>query len=384
VIGTLGLIAVSVPDWLHLKYRIKIRKQTALLERVHALERDLDAFPGGDEKLPDRERLVRRLLAAETQLIRIREKLQPSDRADVYREPLGAEVHQVVAELGKRDFIVPESFIASVGGEIAFFVDPDNRGTLERCFARKPRFEKLIHQELERMKLPPDFLYIAMQESLLDSAAQSGNDARGLWQMVPETARNFDLQVPEDWKTCPPERDERTRPRPSTRAAAKYLRALYAEFGDAALSLTAYNAGEGKVRKTLRRIGDANRDRDFWYIYRMGMLSPETREYVPKIIAMILIDRNRLRYGFAPGTEKTAAGALSVAAAVSTAAAKADSAKVPPTKVEPSKLATTKSAPSKAAPAHAVPKKFASAKTALAKSDTAHQAAAKSLPEKAR
>lgn len=289
-----------MPDWLQFQYRAKLRKQAALLEQVHALEKDLDAFPAGEENLPERDRLVRRLLEAETHLLRIREKLKPPDRAELYREPLGAEVRQVVAELGKRDFIVPESFVASVRAEIATFVEPDNRGTLERCFARKPRFEKLIHQEMERMKLPPDFLYIAMQESLLDSAAQSGNDARGLWQMVPETARNMGLQVPEDWKTAPPELDERTRPKPATRAAAKYLRSLYTDFDDAALTLTAYNAGEGKVRKTLRRIGSPVPDRDYWYIYRMGMLSPETREYVPKIIAMILVDRNRARYGFTP------------------------------------------------------------------------------------
>ncbi|MEO7426171.1 MAG: lytic transglycosylase domain-containing protein [Fibrobacteria bacterium] len=306
VVGTLALIAVSVPDWLPFRYPAKLRKQTALLEQVRALEKDLDAFPGGEEKLPEKEDLVRRLLAAETQLLRLRKRLEPSDRTEVYREPLGAEVHQVVSELGKRDFIVPESFVASVRDEIAAFVEPDNRGTLERCFARKPRFEKLIHQELDRMKLPPDFLYIAMQESLLDSGAQSGNDARGLWQMVPETARNVGLRVPEDWKTAPPEQDERTRPKPATRAAAKYLRALYSDFGDAALCLTAYNAGEGKLRKTLRRIEDQDSHRDYWYIYRMGMMSPETREYVPKIIAMILIDRNRPRYGFTP--DKAAPG----------------------------------------------------------------------------
>jgi membrane-bound lytic murein transglycosylase D len=95
-----------------------------------------------------------------------------------------------------------------------------------------------------------------------------------------------------------PERDERTRPLASTRAAARYLHVLYSEFGDAALAMAAYNAGAGKMRKTLRRIEDPVNDRDFWYIYRMGMMSPETREYVPKIIAMILIDRNRERYGF--------------------------------------------------------------------------------------
>jgi membrane-bound lytic murein transglycosylase D len=73
--------------------------------------------------------------------------------------------------------------------------------------------------------------------------------------------------------------------------------------------MAAYNAGAGKMRKTLRRIDDPVNDRDFWYIYRMGYMSAETREYVPKIMAMILIDRNRTKYGF-PAERK--AGVLPV------------------------------------------------------------------------
>lgn len=297
--GAAAFIALAALGWQNFSYRAKLKKQGNLLGQIHALEQDLDGLSAaGDGKAGDRTRLVHELLSAEKQLFQIREKIKLTDRASTYRTPLGGEVHQVLEELGKKGFIVPESFIKSVEEEIDGFTKPGSRATLQRCFARKPRFERLIRRELARSKLPSDFLYIAMQESLFDSAAQSGNDARGLWQMVPETAREFDLAVPEDWKTQPPHLDERTRPLPATRAAAAYLHMLYSEFGDAALAMAAYNAGAGKMRKTLRRIEDPVNDRDFWYIYRMGMMSPETREYVPKIIAMILIDRNRERYGF--------------------------------------------------------------------------------------
>jgi transglycosylase-like protein with SLT domain len=298
-LGTAALIALSVWGWQKLGYGAKIRKQGDLLGRIHALETGLDAFSAdGEEQSPERAKVVRELLAAERQLFRLRDKLKPQDRAHAYRMPLGADVHQVMEELGKNRFIVPESFIKSVQGEIEYFTKPGNRATLERCFRRKPRFDSLIRKELARRNLPPDFLYIAMQESLFDPAAQSGNEARGLWQMVPETAKEHGLKVPDEWRTMRPEMDERTRPLASTRAAASYLRVLYSEFGDAALAMAAYNAGAGKMRKTLRRIEDPVNERDFWYIYRMGMMSPETREFVPKIIAMILIDRNRGKYGF--------------------------------------------------------------------------------------
>lgn len=298
-LGTAALIALSVSGWQKLDYWSKIRKQENLLGRIHALETGLDAFSAnGEEQSPERARVVRELLAAERQLFRIRETLKPADLIHTYRMPLGADVHQVLEELGKTRFIVPESFIKSVQGEIDYFTKPGNRATLERCFRRKPRFESLIRQELARKNLPPDFLYIAMQESLFDPAAQSGNDARGLWQMVPETAKEHGLKVPDEWKTVGPELDERTRPRASTRAAADYLQVLYSEFGDAALAMAAYNAGAGKMRKILRRVEDPVNERDYWYVYRMGMMPPETREFVPKIIAMILIDRNRGKYGF--------------------------------------------------------------------------------------
>ena len=300
VLGVLAVAGLSVLGWQNYSYRVKIKQQGNLLTQIHDLETGLDAFSAnGEEQSPERAKVVHQLLAAERQLFQLRDKLKLPDRAATYRHPLGQDVHRVLEELGKKGFIVPESFIKTVESQIDYFTKPGNRATLERCFARKGRFMGLIREELEKKNLPRDFLYIAMQESLLDSAAQSGNDARGLWQMVPETAREFDLQVPEDWKTADPALDERTRPRAATRAAAKYLHTLYSEFGDAALAMAAYNAGAGKMRKTLRRIEDPINDRDFWYIYRMGMMSPETREYVPKIIAMILIDRDRSKYGFA-------------------------------------------------------------------------------------
>jgi len=326
--GGIAMVGISVLGWQNFSYRQKIRRQGDLLSQIHELEKGLDAPAAAGEDSPERARAVHQLLSAEKQLFQLREKLNLPDRASTYHDPLGAEVHQVLEELGKKAFIVPESFIKTVQGQIDYFIAPGNRATLARCFARKPRYEALIRQELKKRNLPYDFLYIAMQESLLDSAAQSDNDARGLWQLVPETAREFDLKVPEDWKAAPAALDERTRPRVATRAAADYLHSLYSDFGDAPLAMAAYNAGATKMRKTLRRIEDPVNDRDFWYIYRMGYMSPETREYVPKIIAMILIDRNREKYGFPPEAKKAEAKAPEV----KMPEAKAPNAKIPDAK----------------------------------------------------
>jgi hypothetical protein len=299
VLGFLFMLAVSILGYQNWSYRFKIKEQSTLLSQIHALENGLEEMEGSEEEnSAAKTKVIKQLLAAEHQLFQIREKLRIPDRAPTYRLPLGTDVHQVLEELGKKGFIVPESFIRSVQDQLDFFTIPANRSTLIRCFSRKASYETLIRQELARMKLPEDFLYIAMQESLLDSLATSGNDARGLWQMVPETARAYKLQVPEAWKTLPAIEDERTRPRPSTRAAAKYLHLLYSEFGDAALTMAAYNAGGNRMRRVLAKIEDPINDRDFWYLYRMGLMKKETNQYVPKIIAMILIDRNRAKYGY--------------------------------------------------------------------------------------
>lgn len=300
-LGALAFAIVTVPAYRHFAYQATIREQGELLGRISRLEENLDSLAdSGDGKSAEKVGIVHRLLSDERALFRVRGSLEPSDRVSTYKDSLGEEVHRVLDELGKKGFMVPEGFIESVRGQIGYFTEPGNRATLIRCFARKPRYEAIIRRELERLKLPADFLYIAMQESMFDTAALSSNGARGLWQLVPETAREHDLSVPEDWKDLPPGEDDRTRPRASSRAAAEYLRLLYNEFGDPALAMAAYNAGAGKMRKNLRRIEDPVNDPDFWYLYRMGMMSAETRQFVPKIIAMILIDRNRDRYGFKP------------------------------------------------------------------------------------
>jgi hypothetical protein len=299
LVGVMFLMAVSILGFQNLSYRAKIKKQGDLVSQIHELEFGLNAVTGSEvEVTAEKSKLVHKLLAAEHQLLHIREKLRIPDRAPTYSLTLGKDVHQVLEELGKKDFIIPETFIKSVQEQINYFCMPANRSTLITGFARKPIYESLIRQELARMKIPGAFFYIAMQESLLDSVAQSGKDARGLWQLVPETAREFNLHVPEDWKTLPESEDERTRPQLSTRAAVKYLHLLYSEFGDAALAMAAYNAGGGRMRRVLQKIEDPVKDRDFWYLYRMGWMKTETNEYVPKIIAMILIDRNRAKYGF--------------------------------------------------------------------------------------
>jgi hypothetical protein len=121
--------------------------------------------------------------------------------------------------------------------------------------------------------VPPELLRVAAVESNYDPLALSPRGARGIWQLMPETAARLGLRV--DSQT-----DERTHPERSTRAAAQYLRKLYLQFGDWWLALAAYNAGEAAVATAIRRAGTT----DFWQLAGRGILPEETRRYVPAVL----------------------------------------------------------------------------------------------------
>jgi len=122
--------------------------------------------------------------------------------------------------------------------------------------------------------LPPSLMGVAAVESGFNPQALSPKGARGLWQLMPATARRYGLRVG-------PYRDERTHPLKSTYAAARYMRDLFAQFRDWPLALAAYNAGEDRVARALDRTGA----RDFWTLRRRAALPEETLRYVPAVLA---------------------------------------------------------------------------------------------------
>ncbi|HKC85565.1 MAG TPA: transglycosylase SLT domain-containing protein [Blastocatellia bacterium] len=143
------------------------------------------------------------------------------------------------------------------------------------ALARYREYREPLGRILIEEKVPVELLAVALVESGFNPLALSPKGARGVWQFMPETAERYGLSVSAT-------DDHRTHPEHSTRAAARYLRDLYRQFGDWKLALAAYNWGENRVRRIIERTGV----RDFDQLARRGLLPLETRKYVPAVLAV--------------------------------------------------------------------------------------------------
>ena len=190
------------------------------------------------------------------------------------------------AEIKSTHSDLPLMMTDQVAGYISYFSNR-GRGTFERAFARSGRYHDMMVSILKEEGVPQDLIYLAQAESGFHPLAVSRVGARGIWQFMGARARGYGLQH-NMWV------DERQDPEKSTRAAARHLRDLYAQFGDWYLAMAAYNSGPGTVQAAVKRTGYA----DFWELYRRNVLPKETRNYVPIILAVTIMTKNLSQYGF--------------------------------------------------------------------------------------
>jgi soluble lytic murein transglycosylase-like protein len=161
-----------------------------------------------------------------------------------------------------------------VAAYVNFYSRGKGRRTLEVGYARLNYYRPMMARIFREEGLPEWLLAAAFVESTYNPIAGSNKQAVGIWQFIPGTGDRYGLR-----RTAYV--DERKHPEKSTRAAARYLRDLYALFGDWKLALAAYNWGETRVARLIRRTGI----RDFWALAAKGYFPAETANYVPAILA---------------------------------------------------------------------------------------------------
>jgi len=157
---------------------------------------------------------------------------------------------------------------------------------IERMMVRANKYLYFVYQEVKKRNMPMEIALLPMIESAYNPLAKSKAKAVGMWQFIPSTGRLYGLH--QDWW-----RDERKNVIESTDSALDYLERLHDEFGTWELALAAYNAGEGRVGRTQKKNKRNKRPTDFYSLN----LPMETRNYVPKLLAIRNIMQNPAKYG---------------------------------------------------------------------------------------
>lgn len=189
----------------------------------------------------------------------------------------------VVEDIKKSPFL-KEVRTAKVEKWIKYYSTRYKQG-FERQLARAEKYRPLVERTFEQYGLPKELFYVGIIESGFNLSARSHAAAVGPWQFVKGTARRYGLKITRSI-------DERKNIYKSTEAAALYFQDLYNIFGSWELALSAYNAGEYGIIRRLRK----SNTREYYELSRRKIIPRETRNYVPKVLAVKHVIENHRKY----------------------------------------------------------------------------------------
>jgi membrane-bound lytic murein transglycosylase D len=247
----------------------------------------------GTQDSAETDQLITRLNQYEGEARALQSNLLYRAASFEHEETVMQEIRALMREFGAETYSIPQEFRDEVYRFIRHYEGPD-KPHMERALGEARKDIDQMRRIFEEDNLPPDLAYIPLVESALSSHSTSPAGAVGLWQFTPATAKGLGLKVGGGV-------DERLNAAKSTHAASKYIRDLILDFGSGSsvmLALAAYNLGPSRVKMAVRKVDDPIKQRNFWYLYRVRAVPPETREYVPKVIAVMIIGRHPQRFGF--------------------------------------------------------------------------------------
>ena len=183
-------------------------------------------------------------------------------------------------------FDLPVTYNASVKTWITYFQGPGKKW-FKRWLERSHAYLPLMQGLLRNKDMPQDLAFIAMIESGFSPHAVSSAEAVGYWQFIAPTAARYGLRV--NWWI-----DERRDFFKSTKAATNYLSDLFKMFGSWYLTASAYNMGEGRLSRLIKK----HQTNNYWILSKKSDFPKETKQYIPKLIAALLISKAPQLYGF--------------------------------------------------------------------------------------
>jgi membrane-bound lytic murein transglycosylase D len=203
-------------------------------------------------------------------------------------EPTKATEAAVAADLATTVHDLPIDNNERVQSFIELF-QTNLRDFMQESLERSAKYLPMVQDVFRSEGIPLDLAYLALVESGYKTNALSRASARGMWQFMPATGKEHGLA--QNWFL-----DERSDPEKATRAAAQYLKSLNRMFdGDWNLAMASYNAGPGRLQRAVK----SSRINDYWKLTATSRYLPkETRNYVPMIMAAVLIAKNPEAYGF--------------------------------------------------------------------------------------
>jgi membrane-bound lytic murein transglycosylase D len=217
-----------------------------------------------------------------------KEEITPSEAAsDVTFGVDPNLVAKATADLATTKSDLPLMVNDYVAAYINFFANTQKgHNTLLHSFERSGHYKAMIQRVLAEEGVPQDLIYLAVAESgFQPQAVNRRSRAGGMWQFMPHGEYGLERNKYVD---------ERFDPEKSTRAYARYMKFLYDELGDWYLAMAAYDWGAGNVQRAVQKTGYA----DFWELYKRHEMPRETGNYVPEILAAIIVANHPDQYGF--------------------------------------------------------------------------------------
>jgi pSer/pThr/pTyr-binding forkhead associated (FHA) protein len=312
IVAAVALVAMVAGGYAYYNHRRIIRQQ-AVAEELFYQMKSLDV------NIAD---LERRLLASgnaqgqdqvKAYLERRRQMESNYDQfisgLNLYDHPLTPQdqlILRVTRKLGECEMAAPPEYLAEVASYIRKWQGTPRYARAVN-HAREMGYSKKIVEEFGRQDLPPQFFYLAMQESDFNEVASgpptSMGIAKGMWMFIPATARRFGLSVgPLQNFQRPDAADDRHNWEKATRAAAAYIKEIYSTDAQASglLVMASYNWGEQRVINMVRSLPLNPRERNFWKLlerYR-DHVPKETYDYVLSIVSAAVIGENPRLFGF--------------------------------------------------------------------------------------